>query len=57
VPGKKGIARASIYDFLKLKPGNLIEGPAIIHTPITTIAVQDRQTARMDEFRNVILEF
>jgi N-methylhydantoinase A len=57
VPGKKGIARASIYDFLKLKPGNVIEGPAIIHTPITTIAVQDRQIARMDEFRNVILEF
>lgn len=57
VAAKKGIGRASIYDFVKLGPGNVIEGPAIIQTPITTIAIQHRQTASMDELRNIIIEF
>ena len=57
VAASKSMGRASIYDFVKLRPGNAIEGPAVIHTPITTIAIQDRQTARMDEFRNVVIEF
>ena len=57
VATKKGTGPASIYDFTKLRPGNAITGPAMIYTPITTIAVQDRQTARMDEFRNIIIEY
>jgi N-methylhydantoinase A len=57
IAAKKGIGRASIYDFMKLRSGNAIDGPAVIHTPITTIAIQDRQTARMDEFRNIVIEF
>ncbi len=28
----------------------------MIHTPITTIAVQQGQTARMDGYRNIVLE-
>jgi N-methylhydantoinase A len=51
------MACASIYDFTKLDPGNSIQGPAIIQTPITTVAIQNRQTARMDEFRNIVVEF
>jgi N-methylhydantoinase A len=35
----------------------MIEGPAVIHTPITTIILQDRQTGRMDAYRNIVLEF
>lgn len=46
----------SIYDFDRLQPGNRLKGPAVIHTPITTIAVQEGQTARMDGYRNIILE-
>jgi N-methylhydantoinase A len=53
----KAVGQAGIYDFLRLKPGNLIEGPAIVNTPITTIVIQDGQTARMDTFRNITLEF
>jgi N-methylhydantoinase A len=53
----KGMMRTPIYDFVKLRPNNLVQGPAIIQTPITTIVLQDRQTARLDAFRNVILEF
>jgi N-methylhydantoinase A len=57
IAAKKAIGPAGIYDFMKLRPGNMIEGPAVIHTPITTIAIQDCQTARMDEFRNIVIEF
>jgi len=32
-------------------------GPAVIHTPITTIVVQSKQTAKMDALRNIVLTF
>jgi N-methylhydantoinase A len=51
-----GLVDADIYDFVRLAPGNRLRGPAVIHTPITTIAVQAGQTARMDGWRNIVLE-
>jgi len=57
IPARNGIGRAGIYDFLGLEPGNVVEGPAVIHTPITTIAIQERQIGRMDEFQNIVIEF
>jgi len=50
------LAEGAIYDFDRLRPGNRLKGPAVIHTPITTIAVQEGQTARMDGYRNIVLE-
>ncbi|QDZ01305.1 hydantoinase/oxoprolinase family protein [Nitratireductor mangrovi] len=50
------LAEGAIYDFERLEPGNRLSGPAVIHTPITTIAVQERQTARMDGYKNIVLE-
>ena len=52
-----GMAEGRIYDFAKLRPGHELVGPAVIHTPITTIAVPDGQRARIDRLRNVVLEF
>ena len=46
-----------IYDFERIEPGNVMPGPAVIHTPITTIVLQDAQIGRMDEYRNVIIDF
>ena len=57
VDARDGLARANIYDFDRLNPGNVVEGPAVIHTPITTIVLQDRQIGRMDAYRNIVLEF
>ena len=57
IAARNGLGRTAIYDFPRLRPGNVVEGPAVIHTPITTIMIQDHQTARMDEFRNIVLEF
>lgn len=52
-----GLAPADIYDFEKLSPGNRFAGPAVVHTPITTIVLQAGQKASVDEYRNVIVEF
>ena len=57
VDARNGMAPADIYDFGKLLPGNAVLGPAVIHTPITTIVLQDRQRGTMDGYRNIVIEF
>jgi N-methylhydantoinase A len=57
VDAANGMAEAEIYDFTKLVPGNLMRGPAVIHTPITTIVLQAKQTGKMDAYRNIVIEF
>ena len=57
VEAEGGLAPADIYDFAALVPGNSIAGPAVVHTPITTIVVQAAQTARMDAYRNIVIAF
>ena len=47
---------APIYDFARLRPGNIVNGPAVIHTPITTVVVHGAQRALVDPWRNLILE-
>jgi N-methylhydantoinase A len=43
------------YDFERLTPGNVIEGPAVIWSPITTLVVRPAQVARLDGFRNLLI--
>jgi len=43
------------YDFEKLLPGNEVEGPSIIWTPITTVVVNPDQKATVDQYRNIML--
>src|SRR5580704_3487898 len=57
VEAKKGMSEADIYDFGKLVPGNAVAGPAVIHTPITTIVLQANQRGSMDGYRNVLVDF
>jgi N-methylhydantoinase A len=45
-----------IYDFEKMRPGNRLAGPAIVETPVTTIVVNPKDRAFMDEFRNVRID-
>lgn len=45
-----------IYDFTQLLPGNVVPGPAVIHTPVTTVVVQAAQVARIDATLNTIIE-
>jgi N-methylhydantoinase A len=57
VDARGAMAEVDVYDFTRLEPGHVVRGPAVIHTPITTIVLQDRQTGRMDAYRNVVIEF
>ena len=57
VDASDGFAPADIYDFTRLAAGNVLTGPAVIHTPITTIVVQQNQIGHVDEYRNLIIEF
>jgi N-methylhydantoinase A/oxoprolinase/acetone carboxylase beta subunit len=45
-----------VYDYEKLKAGNVIEGGAIIETPTTTMLVLPGQVATVDEYLNVVIE-
>ena len=54
---KGAFAEGRIYDFGCLAPGNEIEGPAVIHTPITTIALHSGHRARMDRWRNIVVSY
>ena len=51
------LVESDIYDFELLTPGSEIIGPAVIHTPITTIVLQDEQTGHLDEYRNMVIHF
>jgi N-methylhydantoinase A len=55
VEAQGALVDADIYDFNTLAPGNRLSGPAVIHTPITTIVVQQGQSAHMDGYRNIII--
>ena len=57
VDARNGMAEADIYDFNKLSPGNVVIGPAVIHTPITTIVLQNKQSGTVDGYRNVLFDF
>ena len=49
------ISEARGYEMERLLPGNEIEGPAIIWTPITTIVVNPGQKATLDRYKNVVV--
>ena len=57
VEAQSAMVNAPIYDFNLLKCGNIILGPAVIHTPITTIVLQESQQAVFDEYQNIVIEF
>ncbi len=57
VEGPGSFQEAAIYDFTRLEPGNVIHGPSVIHTPVTTIVLQDHQLGRIDAYRNTVIEF
>lgn len=41
----------------RLEPGNVVPGPAIIQVPDTTIVVHPFETARVDPYGNVLIDF
>jgi len=43
----------NIYEFGRLRPGNVVVGPAIIEAPTTTMYILSGQVGRVDEYRNL----
>jgi N-methylhydantoinase A len=49
----KDFFKTRIYDYDRLRPGNVIEGPSVIETRITTIVIPPEKVARVDRYLNV----
>jgi N-methylhydantoinase A len=56
VAGADEMCEVDGYDFERLEPGNEFAGPAIVWTPITTVVVAQDQTARVDEYKNLVIQ-
>ena len=42
-----------LYEYDLLRPGNVIEGPSVIETRITTIIIPPKKVAKVDKYMNV----
>ncbi|MEM2560479.1 MAG: hydantoinase/oxoprolinase family protein [Candidatus Bathyarchaeia archaeon] len=51
-----GEAVTEIYEFEKLKPGSIIEGPAILEGVDTTYVIPKRWVFKVDEYANGLIE-
>lgn len=51
-----GFVETAVYSAEALAPGNMVCGPAVIEAPTTTVVVQPGLKARLDRYRNIIIE-
>ncbi|MBP1749261.1 MAG: 5-oxoprolinase [Deltaproteobacteria bacterium] len=51
-----GLIETPIYDRLKLEPGNIVKGPAIVEAPDTTYVVRENWRYTVDACRNGVFE-
>jgi N-methylhydantoinase A len=54
--GEDGFIPAKVYDGSRVRPGNLISGPAIIEEPATTIVIYPGQEAMLDHYETYVIE-
>lgn len=47
---------AAVHDFERMQSGVEVAGPAIIETPVTTIVINPKDLAVLDEYRNVRIQ-
>jgi N-methylhydantoinase A len=52
-PPARALVGTAVYDGKELRPGNRIEGPAVVEYPGTTVALTSGQTALVDELLNL----
>ncbi len=50
-----GFKKINIFDMERLQAGNIIEGPGVVETPVTTIVIHPRQRAEIDPYLNVVI--
>ncbi len=51
-----GFALTEVYDYARLKTGNVINGPAIVEAPDTTAVIPPGQQMTLDNYRNLVLK-
>jgi N-methylhydantoinase A len=56
LPEAGGFVDTNVYDRTRLRPGNIIQGPAIIEQMDATTVVLPGMTARVEPYLNLILE-
>jgi N-methylhydantoinase A len=56
LPGSGGFIRSAIYDRYRLKPGNVLTGPAIIEQIDSTTLIRPEQEAKIDCYRQIVLQ-
>jgi N-methylhydantoinase A len=44
-----------VYDSMRLKPGNLISGPAVVEEPTTTVVIPRGFDCILDEYENYVI--
>jgi N-methylhydantoinase A len=49
----KDFSKTRTYDYDRLRPGSIIEGPSVIETRITTIVIPPEKIAKVDRYLNV----
>jgi N-methylhydantoinase A len=52
----RGFVGTPIYDGTRVRPGNLIVGPAVIEEPWTSIVIFPGQEALLDQYSNYVVE-
>jgi N-methylhydantoinase A/acetophenone carboxylase len=53
---ERGWLDTGVFDLEALRPGNRIEGPAIVEAPDTTIVIDPSRGFRVDERGNGVIE-
>jgi N-methylhydantoinase A len=56
LPLERALATVTCFDLDLLLPGAEVAGPALIWSPITTVLLPSGHTARVDPYRNVVIE-
>jgi N-methylhydantoinase A len=51
-----GLRETNIYDGTRLEQSHVIEGPAVIELPETTVLVRPGQVAHLDSFKNILID-
>lgn len=54
--GRKGFVSTPIYDYRLLRAGHVIEGPAVIEVPTTSVVVPDGMRGEIDRFGNLRIQ-
>ena len=55
-PERGARLESAIYRAAALLPGNVMAGPAVIESTITTIVVRPGQTASVDAYGNIVID-